>query len=115
MDRDKHDKPSGTAVASLLLPVDGTEDDLMIQNLIQDEVDKIQEMDFKGRMVRIVSQDMVKKRRQSGGDSKRYFGGHGIPSQKCFGCNETGHRQQDCPNVSTVCHLCAGKDHEASK
>jgi len=49
-----------------------------------------------------------------GGGSDRYFNRENM-SIKCTACYAVGHREKECPNISSIhcCHLCAGKDHDA--
>jgi RNA recognition motif-containing protein len=72
----------------------------------------LQGADFGGRPIRVQSVQQ-RKRRGSGG---RYFLDEAITA-KCRSCDRVGHMAKDCPfdGPSNPCHLCAGKDHDASE
>lgn len=53
------------------------------------------------------------RRNSKGGDGSRYF--FDDISIKCHNCGQVGHRMNDCSErPRPVCHLCAGRDHEAA-
>ncbi len=77
-----------------------------------------------GRMLRVQRSSASEARRKLGrgslggggsGESSRYFVMD--ISTKCMLCEQVGHKQFECTEepIPTPCHLCAGRDHEASK
>jgi hypothetical protein len=122
IDKDKNDRPSGTATAEIDTGEPDSDDSSCDEDesddpnaIITEQIEMINKKDFGGRIVKVHSMEAISTRHLETSDTRRYFGGHGLPSMKCFGCNQTGHKQQDCPNVISVCHLCAGKDHDPGK
>jgi hypothetical protein len=120
----KTDRPSGSAMVTLIPPVhiptdaDSDADGNSTRSIREKDLvyavecqNKLQDADFKGRPVRARATGS-RARASLGGGGSRYFGGD--ISVKCFACGETGHRQTECPNdpVLPPCHLCAGTDHE---
>ena len=77
----------------------------------------LQGEDFGGRPVRAQYEHIKKRRVSAGKADNRYFSfGDAVTATKCNICGQLGHTGKHCTELGTAfpCHLCAGRDHEAS-
>ena len=76
----------------------------------------LQGEDFGGRPVRAQYEHIKKRRVSAGKADSRYFSFGDAVATKCNICGQLGHTGKHCTELGTAfpCHLCAGRDHEAS-